>query len=144
MRPLAGECSLPAVPDAGSFSNSDFRPRARSVFATQSPVGNTGDDLAFDKPVWQRLAEYRSRDRVRVLTLWESGASAVSLQTDRKGDPSLQWTSRWMNRGGATRGLLDRWMPASVFRGFAHSVGSPAGRSALPAPQAHAGLVSSP
>jgi hypothetical protein len=82
-----------------------------------------------DRTVWQRLQEYRSHDRVRVLTLWESGASAVSIQTNRKGDPSLQWTSRLMNRGGATRGLLDRWMPVSVFRSFSRPAVAASGKA---------------
>jgi hypothetical protein len=64
--------------------------------------------------VWQRLSDYRSRDRVRVVTLWETGGSSVSLQAGKKGDPSLQWTSRLMNRGGATRGLLDQVLSASL------------------------------
>jgi hypothetical protein len=64
--------------------------------------------------VWQRLSDYRSRDRVRVVTLWETGGSSVSLQAGKKGDPSLQWTSRLMNRGGATRGLLDQVFATSV------------------------------
>ena len=64
--------------------------------------------------VWQRLSEYRGHNRVRVLTLWEAGGSSVSLQAGRKGDPSLQWTSRLMNRGGATRGLLDQMFSASI------------------------------
>ena len=64
--------------------------------------------------VWQRLSDYRSRDRVRVVTLWETGGSSVSLQAGKKGDPSLQWTSRLMNRGGATRGLLDQLFATSL------------------------------
>jgi len=58
--------------------------------------------------VWQRLSEYRAHDRVRVLTLWESGGSTVSLQAGKRGSPSLQWTSGAMIHGAGTRGLLDR------------------------------------
>ncbi len=85
--------------------------------------------LIDDTTVWQRLAEYRTHGRVRVLTLWESGASTVSLQAGKKGDPSLQWTSRLMNHGGATRGLLDHFFPvigtheSGGGRGFPHSTG---------------------
>jgi hypothetical protein len=71
--------------------------------------------------VWQRLSDYRSRDRVRVVTLWETGGGSVSLQAGKKGDPSLQWTSRLMNRGGATRGLLDQVLATSL-GGVAHSL----------------------
>ena len=70
-----------------------------------------GAILAADKNFLQRLQEYRSHDHVRVLTLWDTGASAISIQTDHKGDPSLQWTSHLFNRGGATQGLLDHLFP---------------------------------
>lgn len=98
------------------FPAAGFRPRAPSALASEALVPKPDENLTFEKSVWQRLSEYKTRDRVRILTLWESTASAVSLQTDRKGGPSLQWTSRWMNRGGATRGVLDRWLPSSLFR----------------------------
>ena len=60
--------------------------------------------------VWQRLSDYKSHDRVRLLTLWESPGSTVSLQAGKRGDPSLQWTSRLMNRelGMPGRGFLRR------------------------------------
>ena len=119
--------------DVRTFSSKDFRARGHSVFDADPAVGNANDNLMTDRTVWQRLQEYRTRDRVRVLTLWESGVSAVSIQTNRKGDPSLQWTSRWMNRGGATRGLLDRWMPATVFRSFPRLGGASAGKTPSPA-----------
>jgi hypothetical protein len=60
------------------------------------------------------MAEYRSHDRVRLLTLWETSGGTVSVQAGKRGDPSLQWTSRAMNRGGATRGLLDRLFSVSL------------------------------
>lgn len=111
---------LPPLPVTGTFSSSEFRPRPRSILEPDASATRPGDNLEFDETVWQRLADYRTRDRVRVLTLWESTASAVSIQTDRRGGPSLQWTSRWMNRGGATRGLLDHWLPIP-FRGLSRS-----------------------
>jgi hypothetical protein len=63
---------------------------------------------------WQRLADYRSQGRVQLLTLWASPRNMVSLQAGRHGGPSLQWSSRVMNRGGATRGLLDRFVASSL------------------------------
>ena len=102
---------LPLVADPKSLSGKDFRPRGRSILDTDFQVNVADGALIDDTTVWQRLAEYRTHDRVRVLTLWESGASTVSLQAGKKGDPSLQWTSRLMNHGGATRGLLDRLFP---------------------------------
>jgi hypothetical protein len=137
------EYSLPPAAEPRSFSN-EFRPRGHSVFETNPSLANANDNLMVDKTVWQRLQEYRNHDRVRVLTLWESGASAVSIQTNRKGDPSLQWTSRLMNRGGATRGLLDRWMPSSMFRGFSHSTASPSGKPANAPAAPHSGMSAIP
>jgi hypothetical protein len=137
--PVRGELPVTGMDmDAGK----DFRPRRGSMFATEPRATNFNDPLEFDKTVWQRLQEYRTRDRVRVLTLWESTASAVSIQTDRKGGPSLQWTSRWMNRGGATRGLLDHWMPASMFR-FSHSP-PPHAQTTIPPAQPHIGASAIP
>jgi hypothetical protein len=142
--PAPRDYSLPPAAEARAFSTQEFRPRGHSVFATDPNIANANDNLMVDKTVWQRLQEYRNRDKVRVITLWESGASNVSIQTNRKGDPSLQWTSRLMNHGGATRGLLDPWMPASVFRSFTHPGGSSPGKpaSALAAP--HSGMSAIP
>jgi hypothetical protein len=142
--PVPSDYSLPPAAESRAFSARDFRPRGHSVFDTDPGIANANDNLMVDKTVWQRLQEYRNRDRVRVLTLWESGAGNVSIQTNRKGDPSVQWTSRLMNRGGATRGLLDHWMPASVFRSFSHSAGSSPGKpsNALSAP--HSGISAIP
>jgi hypothetical protein len=119
---LPGTYALPDPEGTKSYSAKDFRPRGRSVLETD-PRGPAVDNLAFDATIWQRLNEYRNRDKIRVLTLWESGASTVSLQTDHKGGPSLQWTSRLMNRGGATHGLLDRLFPVSIFgNGTSHGL----------------------
>lgn len=130
------------MPGPGPGIGTELRPHGPAPFegfAGEQPASRLNGNLEFDKTVWQRLAEYRSRNRVRVLTLWESTASTVSIQTDRRGGPSLQWTSRWMNRGGATRGLLDHWMPMSMFR-FSRTPNSPdSGRPAAPPPALHLG-----
>lgn len=98
------------APDATvgkTFPTQDFRPRGRSMLE-HSPAGGLLDPpLISDTSVWQRLSEYRTHDRVRVLTLWETGGSSVSLQAGKKGDPSLQWTSHLMSHGGSAHGLLD-------------------------------------
>jgi hypothetical protein len=103
---------MPNLPEPKSFSTKDFRPRGHSLLDTHFSVAD--DALIDDTSAWQRLSEYRTRDRVQVLTLWKSRASTVSLQAGRHGSPSLQWTSTLMNRGGATRGLLDRLFPVSA------------------------------
>lgn len=128
---LPGTYALPEPAETKSYSAKDFRPRGRSIFETD-PRGPAEDNLAFDATIWQRLNEYRNRDKIRVLTLWESGASTVSLQTDHRFGPSLQWTSRLMNRGGATRGLLDRLFPVSIFgNGTSHSLATRSTSSSL-------------
>ena len=106
--------SVPAATDNHAFSPTEFRPRKHSVLDNDfvDPVGDA--PMLRGTTVWQRMAEYKSHDRLRLLTLWESSGSTVSLQTGRHGDPSLQWTSNWMNHGGATHGLLDRLFSASL------------------------------
>ena len=100
--------SVPKATDSRVFSATDFRPRKPTVFDRDPAVGALGDaPMLHGTTVWQRMAEYRSHDRVRLLTLWESSGSTVSLQAGKRGDPSLQWSSRLMNRDGSTRGLLD-------------------------------------
>ena len=107
--------AAPAAADGQVFSTTEFRPRKPTVFDRDPTVSSFGDaPMLRGTTVWQRMSEYKSRDRVRLLTLWESNASTVSLQAGRKGDPSLQWTSRSMNIGGSTRGLLDRLFSVSL------------------------------
>jgi hypothetical protein len=103
------------LPTDKIFSPRDFRPRGHSLTQTMASADEPNDaPMMHGTTVWQRLSDYRSRDRVRVVTLWETGGSSVSLQAGKRGDPSLQWTSRWMNRGGATRGLLDEFLTSSL------------------------------
>lgn len=141
---LPRDYSLPPAAESRAFSSTDFRPRGHSIFDTDPGIANANDRLMVDKTVWQQLQEYRTRDRVRVMTLWESAASNVSIQTNRKGDPSLQWTSRLMNRGGATRGLLDRWSPVQVIRSLSHPGGSGVGKPASALVPPHSGMSAIP
>jgi hypothetical protein len=104
----------------------DFRPRKRSVVDRDPDVAALeGAPMSNGASVWQRLGEYRAHGRVRLLTLWETGGSSVSLQAGKKGEPSLQWTSRSMNHGGATRGLFDQLLPAAMTNGGRSSHGAP-------------------
>jgi hypothetical protein len=110
-----GVFSAPAPDSHQAFSSTDFRPRKRTVFDVDPAVNVVGDaPLLHTTTVWQRMSEYKSHDRVQVLTLWESSGSMVSLQAGKHGDPSLQWTSRLMNHGGSTQGLLDRLFSVSL------------------------------
>jgi len=106
----------PAIlPDKSLSSLDEFRPRGRSILDSELQTGAWDSaPMLHGTTVWQRMADFRSHDRIRVLTLWETGASSVSLQAGRKGEPSLQWTSRAMNRGGATRGVLDQLLSRSL------------------------------
>jgi hypothetical protein len=134
------EYRLREMPETKSYSATDFRPRGRSIFDADSRLSVPMDGLASNrnKDLMQRLQEYRSnRDHYRVLTLWDTGASNVSIQTDHKGDPSLQWTSHLFNHGGATHGLLDQLFPVSVFGGTTHIT-----RSATSQPSRVSGALS--
>jgi len=139
--------TAPAITEKPAFSATDFRPRKPTLFDKDPAASTFGEtSLLRDTTVWQRLSEYRSHDRVRVLTLWESKSSSVSLQAGRRGDPSLQWTSRLMNRGGSTQGVLDRWFSTSLaragmgLRNMTHSTSTAPPPKPADAPAAAAGL----
>jgi hypothetical protein len=137
-----GVFTMPTSNGVPVFSTTEFRPRKRTVFDRDPAVSAfTEAPTIHYTTVWQQLSEYKSRDRVQVLTLWESSASSVSLQAGKRGDPSLQWTSRLMNRGGSTRGLLDRFFSASSAGAASglHNSGRPSNATAAaPAPVAAA------
>jgi hypothetical protein len=131
-----GKYSMSGMPD--TFSREEFRPRGRSILESDPHADLDDDKLISGTTVWQRLSEFRAHDRVRVLTLWESGLGSVSLQAGKKGTPSLQWTSRMMNSGEAAHGLFDRLLPAASSGGKGASVGGgvahPMAHSASPQP----------
>ena len=127
-----GRFDAPVV-DEPAFSATEFRPHKHTVFDSDPTITSFRDTpMLRGTTVWQRLTEYKSRDRVRLLTLWETRDSTVSLQAGKHGDPSLQWTSRLMSRGESTQGLLDRWFSVSL----AHAGNSfrNMGRPLVPAP----------
>jgi len=127
--------SLPKDTGARVFSSTDFRPRKRTVFDGDPVFGTSVDaPILENTTVWQRMSEYRSQDRVRLLTLWDSSGGAVSLQAGKHGDPSLQWNSHFMNHDGSTRGLFDRLL--SISFGGAHN----SAHGATPASSAPAAL----
>jgi hypothetical protein len=128
-----GIFSAPALDGTQAFSTTDFRPRKRTVLDSDPAVNLFSDaPLLRTTTVWQRMSDYKSHDRVQVLTLWESSGSTVSLQAGHRGDPSLQWTSRLMNHGGSTQGILDRLFSVSLagatagLRNATRSSGTPA------------------
>jgi hypothetical protein len=129
-----GDFAAPPVADGvPAFSTTEFRARHRAAFDSDVAVSAFGDaPMLRSTTVWERMSEYRSQNRVQLLTLWESSGSSVSVQAGRRGDPSLQWTSRLMNRGGSTQGLLDRLFSVSFaganagFRNATRSANPPA------------------
>jgi hypothetical protein len=110
--------------EARAFSPTEFRARKPGLLeataaADQAFVIDT--PMLRDTSIARGLWEAKSQDRVRLLTLWQSRASSLSLQAGKRGAPSLQWSTPWMHRDAASRGLFDRWLPVSP-RSFGSTV----------------------
>jgi hypothetical protein len=120
---LARQFSTPAP-----LSSTEFRPRPTAESESQMSRGGfiMDEHLIGTTTVWQQLSQFRSDDRVRLLTIWQTRASSVSLQADKHGGPSLQWSSPWMIRGRSSNGLLDRLFNVPS-RGIASRIGAPTG-----------------
>jgi hypothetical protein len=119
LQPMVGGKPMPKA-FAPSFATNDFEtpvPDFRKFDGLATPSAQAESAIQ-SKPsqdtAWQRLADFRAQGRVQLLTLWQSPRYMVSLQSGRHGSPSLQWSSRIMNRGGATRGILDRIVASSL------------------------------
>lgn len=104
------------IPVSKEFSSEYFRPRGHSILEKEpSNSGFEQASLIHATTVWQRLSDYRIHDHVRLLTLWDAGVGgSLSLLAGRKGEPSLQWTSRAMSHGRATGGILDQLFSTSL------------------------------
>jgi hypothetical protein len=132
--------SAKPLADVEVFSATEFRPRKHSLVdgATASSAGSIIDSPMPQNPsIWQQMTDYRSQERVRLLTLWQTRRSSLSLQAGKHGAPSLQWTAPWMNREGASRGLFDHLFAVSpsTAGGNARSIAPrPSGASAPPKP----------
>jgi hypothetical protein len=126
------------------YPATEFRPHGRSLLDDSSTANDSAEIPGLrSTSVWQRMTDFRSRDRVRVLTLWKSGGGTISLQAGKGGSPSLQWTSSSLSRGEATRGVLDRLISASV-AGVGNSLRRPIRAvAALPGMTKPAGLPGS-
>jgi hypothetical protein len=128
----------PLADDA--FSATEFRPRKHDVVGLDS--ARSGASI-IDAPmlrstsVWQQLADYKSQDRVRLLTLWQTRGSSLSLQAGRRGAPSLQWSTPWVHREGTSQGLFDRLLavPVRAAGNLRSSVARTTGVAAQPKPQ---------
>jgi hypothetical protein len=106
------------------FSPTEFRPRKPGLLeaaAVRSEASVIDAPMLRDTSFAHELLQAKSQDRVRLLTLWKSQASSVSLQAGKHGSPSLQWSTPLMKRGSSSRGLFDRLLPASP-RSFVNTV----------------------
>jgi hypothetical protein len=110
--------------EAQAFSPTEFRARKPGLLEATAAA-----DRAFvidapmlrDTSIARGLSEAKSQDRVRLLTLWQTRASSLSLQAGKRGAPSLQWSTPWMHRDSTSRGLFDRWLAVSP-RSFGSTV----------------------
>ncbi len=97
------------------YSTAEFRPRGASLAPPKADVpAPEAVPALHETTMWERMAEYRTSRGIRLLTLWESSGSSLSLQTGRGGGPSLQWTSRSLGRGEGTHSLLDHFFSTTV------------------------------
>ncbi len=113
-----------APPEAPAFSPTEFRARkpgltgaaaaANQAFVMDAP-------MLRDTSIARGVSEAKTQDRVRLLTLWQTRASSLSLQAGKRGAPSLQWSTPWMHRDAVSRGLFDRWLAVSP-RSFGSTV----------------------
>jgi len=104
-----------AISPDSMYSTTDFRPRgaALSAIAAVPPAVEPIATLR-GTSIWDRLADFKTSRGIRLLTLWQSSGSTLSLQTGRGGGPSLQWTSRTLGRGEGTHSLLDHFFSTTI------------------------------
>jgi hypothetical protein len=128
------------LPIEDGFSSTEFQPRRHGVARLESARSGTpiiDAPMLRSTSVWQQMADYKSQDRVRLLTLWQTRGSSLSLQAGKRGAPSLQWSTPWVHREGTSRGLFDRLltMPARAAGNSPRSgVARPTGVLAQPKP----------
>jgi hypothetical protein len=135
--------SMKPLSDVQVFSATEFRPRQPSFVGVDTARGSRS---VLDAPmpqngsIFQHMSEYKSGDRLRLLTLWQTGGSSLSLQAGKRGSPSLQWSTPWVHREGAARGLFDRLLisPARSSSGSQRS-NTPRPAAAAPAKPAELG-----
>jgi hypothetical protein len=129
---LPAAFAFSAPPNMPVFSPTEFRPRKHGLL--EAAAARSADSV-IDAPMLQdasfarELSESKTQDRVRLLTLWQSRASSLSLQAGKRGAPSLQWSTPWMHPNAESRGLFDRLLLVAP-RSFGATVRSSAARQA--------------
>lgn len=119
LKPGAEFSALFALPmsfdEPRAFSATEFRARRQGLGGADPAKRETSviDAPMLDSSVARQWRESKSQGRVRLLTLWQSSLSSVSLQAGKHGMPSLQWSTPWMHRDVASRGLFDRFLTVS-------------------------------
>ena len=113
--PRAFSMTMAPIDEPQTFSATEFRPRRLGFSGVDPGKHETSiiDAPMLDTSVARQWRESKSQDRVRLLTLWRSSVSSVSLQAGKHGMPSLQWSTPWMHRDVASRGLFDRFVTLS-------------------------------
>lgn len=126
----------PARLEPQVFSATEFRPRKHGLLGADPTMDQTpviDAPIRRDSSLARELAEFKSQDRLRLLTLWQDRASSLSLQAGKHGAPSLQWSTPWMHRDVNSRGLFDRLLTVSP-RSFGTSSRGNARPAATPLP----------
>jgi hypothetical protein len=111
---------------------SDYAPHEYRALGPETAERESGVGARDVRPAlkatsaWGRLEEFKTRGGIRLLTLWNSKFSSLSIQTGHGRIPSLQWTSRGGLGGGAatTHGVLDRLLSSGLdrFEVFKHGL----------------------
>jgi hypothetical protein len=108
--------AVPSLAEADPFSPNEFRPRKHSFLefnAGRNETRFTDMPRLQDNSVARQMLEFKSQDRLRLLTLWQSHASSLSIQAGKRGAPSLQWSTPLVRRDSSPRGLFDHLLSVS-------------------------------
>jgi hypothetical protein len=109
-------------PRRGELFGGEFRPRGKSLSAGTEPESDSPYEslpALHSANGWQRLEDYKVRGGIRLLTLWQSESTSLSLQEGHGGVTSLQFTSRTFFGGSsasarAKHGLLDQIFSTTI------------------------------
>jgi hypothetical protein len=96
------------LPRGGAQPEPAYRSFASAHPVSEHAAAEPRLPMLYESTFWQRLADYKVRGGVRVLTLLDLHGSTLALQAGHGANPSLQWTSRRFRAGSEARGLLDR------------------------------------